>query len=522
MTGVDGWQARGFAHGVVVSPHHLASEAGSEVLASGGNAIDAVIAANLALGVVAPYYCGVGGDLLAMVWDGSVHGYQSVGRSPTALTQDLVRGAQDASNMPYGGPHSVTVPGAVRGWFDLLDRWGTRSFGDLSTRATALAETGFVVSKPGAFRLRASVQLASVMHFDVADLAAVYGGHAAGSLLAQPILADTLRRLAVDGPDAMYRGEIGGDVVEALDRHGGVMSAKDLADHQAAWPEPMRATFAGREVLELPPPTQGVTALEMLRLADGLDLGPDSVRRLHLLIEISKLALEDRDRKIGDPQFMRIDPADLLSGGFVDERRRAVDPDRASMDRRRPAADGGTAYLCAADSNGLLVSLIQSNFTALGSGIHVPSRGINLHNRGAAFRLDDSPNGLAPAKLPMHTLIPGLVLRDDRPELVFGSMGGHAQAQIHLQLLTRMLYDEDDLQHAISAPRFSVDPGTSRVEIESRVPEEWIEELEHRGHEVGRCRSLDDAMGHAHAIAPLARGYLAAADPRAESAALGW
>lgn len=516
---LDGWHSRGMAEGVVVTPHHLASDVGAAVLSDGGNAVDAVVAANLALGVVAPYYCGPGGDLLAIVWDGAAHGYRSAGRSPAALTQQLVRAAH--REMPMGGPHTVTVPGAVRGWFDLLGRWGTRSFGQLVTPAVDLATRGFVLSRPGAFRVRGALALASVVHTDVAELAATYDGHRAGAVLRQPGLGATLRLLGDDGPDAFYRGAIGAAVVDAVVAHGGVLSRADLAGHEAAWVEPMRTVFAGAEVLELPPPTQGVAALEMLRIADGLDLGADTVDRLHLLIETARLALADRDREVGDPDAMGIVPAALLAAHRVARHRESIDPGRATVAATPPAADGGTAYLCAADRDGLLVSLIQSNFTAFGSGVQVPGLGINLHNRGAAFRLDASPNGLAPSKLPMHTLIPGLVLRDGSPSIVFGTMGGHAQAQIHLQLLTRWLVDGADLQHAVSAPRFTVDPSSGRVDLEDRFAGGWIEELARRGHPVGRLRRLDDGVGHAHAIAIGREGYLAAADPRAESAASG-
>ena len=277
--------------------------------------------------------------------------------------------------------------------------------------------------------------------------------------MTQTALGRTLRLLAADGPDAYYRGPIGAAIAATVQRHGGVLTADDLAAHEPAWVDAMIGDFAGRQIAELPPPTQGVTALEMLRIADGFDVRSDNADRMHLLVEIVKLALADRDTYVADPIAMRIDPALLLSEQWIAERRAAVRLDRAAPLAARPTPNGDTAYLCCADADGLLVSLIQSNFTAIGSGLHVGEWGINLHNRGASFSLDAArANSLGPAKLPMHTLIPAMVLENGIPTHTFGTMGGHAQAQIHLQLLVRMLIDGVDPQAAIDAPRFEVNP----------------------------------------------------------------
>jgi gamma-glutamyltranspeptidase/glutathione hydrolase len=477
-----------------------------------------VVAANLALGVVAPYLCGYGGDLLAMVWDGRVHACQSVGRSAAAATP----APDPGGTMPTLGPHAVTVPGAVAGWFELLDRFGTRTFGDLSRAAVRLARDGFELSAPGADRLSTSLDILAGFAPDPADLIAAYPQVAPGDRVVQPALAHTIETLAADGPDAYYRGPIGAAIAETVQRHGGSLAAADLTAHSAEWVAPLMGTFRDVEILQMPPPTQGVTALEMLAIANGLDIGDDSVDRLHLLIETARLALEDRDQHVGDPDVMKLGPSWLFSPEHIRERRALIDPARAGGTQPRPAADGGTAYMCAADGDGMMVSLIQSNFLAIGSGVHVPEWGINLQNRGSSFSLEGGHvNELAPSKLPMHTLIPALVLRDGEPALVFGTMGGHTQAQIHLQVLVRHLVDGNDPQDAVAAPRFSVDPGSATVHLESRFPARWADDLHRRGHDVHAFRAFDDGAGHAHAIQPTPHGYLAGADPRAESVAAG-
>ena len=265
-----------------------------------------------------------------------------------------------------------------------------------------------------------------------------------------------------------------------------------------------------------------MTALEALRILDGYDLPSDGIDRQHLMMEAVKLALADRDAFVTDPDAMSIDPAALLADEWIDKRRGAIDPKRAATMPRQPGPDGGTAYLCASDSDGLLVSLIQSNFTATGSGVHVTDWGINLQNRGSSFSLDAAHvNAMAPAKLPMHTLVPTLSLRNGMPWLVFGSMGGQGQIQTHVQVLTRIVVDGDDPQAAISAPRWQVDPDHWNVAIERRFPSEWLDELQRRGHDLRVVRDYDDTMGHAHAIELTPGGYLAATDPRAEGAVLG-
>jgi gamma-glutamyltranspeptidase/glutathione hydrolase len=272
----------------------------------------------------------------------------------------------------------------------------------------------------------------------------------------------------------------------------------------------------------MPPPTQGMTALEALRIVDGFDLGVDGPDREHLLIEAVKCALADRDEYLGDPDAMRVAPATILADDWIADRRAAIEPGKAQRFEAHPAPDGGTIYMCTADRDGMMVSLIQSNFTAAGSGLRVGEWGINLHNRGSAFVLDDThPNGIGPAKMPLHTLIPAMALRGGTPWLVFGTEGGHGQAQTHTQLMVRMLVDGDDPQRAISAPRFTVDPGSGRIAMEDHFDSAWIDDLRRRGHEIDVVQGYRHGPGIAHAIERCTAGYRAGSDPRAEGGTTG-
>ncbi|MGZ4675495.1 MAG: gamma-glutamyltransferase family protein [Acidimicrobiia bacterium] len=511
-------RAAPFPRAGLATPHYLASAAGAAVLARGGNAVDAIVGANLALGIVAPYYCGTGGDLFAIVHDGDLHGYLGSGRSPGQATIAAVRDALGEQPLLIG-PHAVTVPGAVAGWFDLLDRWGTMSFGELARDAVRYAREGFEVTPLAA----AAAQGYRRLYRDFPEWQAVYGGLEVGDHLEQEPAARLLELLARDGPDAYYRGPVAEDVAAAIQRYGGFMTPNDLAQHAGRWAAPLRAAYRDAEVVELPPPTQGATVLEILRILDGFDLrSMDPDLRAHVVIEAVKLGLRDRDDHISDPDAMALDPSDLYSDAWIDTRRDAIDLTRASVPRPGQPQRGGTAYLCAADGDGLLVSLIQSNFLSFGSGVHVPEWGINLNNRGSSFALDATRvNGLAPRKLPMHTLIPAMVLRDGRPELVFGSMGGDAQAQVHAQVLSAVIDDGADPQAAVDAPRFRVEPWDWRVRYEADGAAEVRDGLIARGHDVVEVGARDSGMGHAHAIRVGASGYAVATDPRAEGAAVG-
>jgi gamma-glutamyltranspeptidase/glutathione hydrolase len=514
--------ARRFSTGCVASPHYLASAAGLAVLTDGGNALDAAVATNLTLGVVMPYACGYGGDLFAIVWDGEqVHAYNGSGRAPAAATADAVRGAVGGTAMPPFGPHTITVPGAVEAWFALLDRFGTRSFAELSATAERYAREGFVLTRGGAATILASRD----RYPDSREWHAAYAHAEPHRRFAQPSLARTIATLAASGPDAYYRGDIAAAVAAHVQSVGGLLAASDLAEHHGDWVTTLTSTYRGVEVHELPPNSQGVTALEALNIAEevGAHDVPAGPRREHLHLEAMKLALADRGAAVTDPESMTVDPALLASKAWAKERAALIDPERASFPASGRAAAGGTIYLCAADDRGMGVSLIQSNYIGFGSGVHVPEWGINLQNRGSYFSLDDDHvNVIAPGKRTMHTLMPALAFRDGRPWLVFGTMGADGQAQTQLQLLTKLVDDGADLQAALDAPRWFVSPAGFGVTMEARFATETVDDLRARGHDVTVTRPLDTVMGHANAILISNDGFVAASDPRSEGAALGW
>lgn len=513
-------EARRFPNGCVASPHHLASSAGSAVLASGGNALDAAVAANLVLGVVMPYACGFGGDLFALVWDGDLHAYAGAGGAPAAATAEAVSATLGDDVMPPFSAHAVTVPGAVDGWFALIDRFGTRTFGELARPAAAYASGGFTLTSGAAVAVAASAR-------GYAGRGAwheVYGGARSGEVLRQPDLARTIDVLSDEGPDVYYRGPIASAIEEAIQAEGGFLTAVDLAEHRGAWVAPMRASYREVEVVELPPPTQGVTALEGLRIVEAVGaLPPDGPDRHHLLIEAFATAMVDRSESVTDPAHMRTDPYELLADGWVRARAETIDPERTVARPPARPGRGGTVYLCAADADGMLVSLIQSNFIGFGSGITVPGWGISLHDRAAYVSLDpDHADVIAPGKRPLHTLIPAMAFRDGRPWLVFGTMGGDNQAAIHLQLLARIVDDGDDLQRALDAPRWAVSPHDWSVRLEERFEATTIDGLRSRGHEVVVAGPYEGSMGWAQAIGVDRHGYLGASDPRPEGAVTGW
>jgi gamma-glutamyltranspeptidase/glutathione hydrolase len=507
-----------FPQAGLATPHYLASAAGAAELARGGNAVDAIIAANLALGVVAPYLCGYGGDIFAIVWDGTLHGYLGSGRSPAGSSLAGVMDRLDGAPLLVG-PHSVTVPGGPAGWFELLDRWGTRSFGELAGDAIRYARDGFELSPIGA---TACTQFAR-LYRGLDAWNAMYGSLRAGDQLRQPALAGLIELLAAEGPTAYYEGPVAASIVNVLGELGGYMDGEDLATHHGEWVDPIRAAYRDAEVAQLPPPTQGASVLEVLRILEGFDLASlDEATREHVMIEAVKIGLRDRDDHISDPDHMPVPATELFGGPWVERRRSEIDLRRANTPDPVMAQRGGTAYLCAADRDGLLVSLIQSNFLGFGSGVHVPEWGINLNNRGSSFATDASRvNAYAPGKRPMHTLIPAMVLRDGRPDLVFGSMGGDAQIQVHAQVLSKVIDDGADPQAAIDAPRWRVDPWGWKVRAEPRFDPELLAGLRACGHEVEETARFDSGMGHAHAIAIAANGYGVATDPRAEGAAVG-
>ena len=523
------------ADGVVAAPHYLASLAGIDVLRDGGTAVDAAIAANLVLGVVWPHMCGVGGDLFAQVWsapDQKLFGLNASGRAGQGMSVDAYR-ARGLERMPQRGVMAITVPGAADGWFSLHERFGRLDMSRIARDAIHYAREGFRLTPFTAAAIRSNAQLLSQMGGGAAVFLAGNSPPSAGDRLVQTDLANTLERIVGDGPSVMYRGTLGERILEYVRQRGSGLEAEDFAAQRSEWVEPLSVEYRGVDVYELPPNTQGITLLQMLNMLDGVDLqawGASSAELIHQLVERKKLAFIDRDAYVADPAFAAAPVDRLLDRRYAAERARSIgsraaDAQPLTVGR---SVDGDTIYLCAADRDGTVVSLIQSLYAAFGSGVHVPGTGVTLHNRGFGFNLvPGHPNALAPGKRPMHTLIPGFALRGGKPWLAFGTRSADGQPQTALQILNALLDFGLDLQAAVEAPRWAHGapggryPATALV-LEQRFGDEVAEQLTQRGHEVMLADSVDPVMGTAQTIqVDHERGCsIAATDPRGDGVAL--
>lgn len=541
-------------HGMVACAHYLATQAGIHILRQGGNAIDAAIAANAVMTVVYPTTCSAGGDIFLLIWDAKtrqLYALNGSGRAPQGMTPEYFA-AQGMTQVPERGPLSINVPGAVDGWFEALTRFGSLSAEQVFAPAIELAENGMPVSDKLSRWLERSAPLLSRWENSAATYLPEKRAPRPGERLHQPNLARTYRTLAREGRDVFYHGPIGRTIAEYVQQCGGVLSVEDLARHHSDWVEPLATTYRGYEVYELPPNTQGITALEMLNILEGYDLkelGYQSAAYLHLLLEAKKLAFADRDRFISDPAFVDMPIKRLLSKSYAEELRTRISPERAMpVFMGEVEREGDTMYLCTADEQGNAVSLIQSLYMGIGSGLVGGDTGIALHNRGSYFSLDSRHvNYLQPGKRTMHTLMPGMVLRDGQPHIVFGTMGGDAQPQIHVQLLSAMLDFGLNPQQAISAPRWhsgharlatpdnflSGQSGVDEekepdiveaVALENRFPAQIPEQLRKLGHHINEHGPWDDGMGHAQAIKlhTEERVFAGAADPRCDGLAMGY
>lgn len=517
-------------YGIVATSQTLASAAGVKVLEAGGNAVDAAIAANAALGLMEPTSNGAGGDLFAIVYEARskrLYGLNSSGWSPTGLTPEFVE-SKGNKTMPQLGILSVTVPGAVAGWDALSRKFGRMPWQQLFRPAIQYAEDGFPVTE----RIAAGW---AGFKFKSPEAVRVYlpGGKppAAGDVFRNPLLAKTLALIANNGRDGFYKGPVAQAIVDVSQAEGGTFTLRDLADFEPEWVEPISTTYRGWTVFELPPNGQGIAALSMLNIMENFPLasyGPNSARALHVEIEAKKLAYADMLRYVGDPKFGKI-PVDRMLGKElgaaharqIDETKaacRVTPADLVSMSRT-PGAD--TIYLTVIDRDGNMVSLIQSNYLGFGSGVVPLNTGFMLQNRGALFTLErNQPNTLAPRKRPLHTIIPAFMTKDET-RISFGIMGGWNQSQAHAQFVANVVDFGMNIQAALEAARFTkLDFDGCGVDIESRVPEAVREELTKLGHVIKVLDPYSGTVGGGQAVMANAEGvHFGASDPRKDGAA---
>jgi gamma-glutamyltranspeptidase/glutathione hydrolase len=530
----DRQQARSMVisrQGIVAAEQPLAAQAGASILAQGGNAVDAAVAANAALSVVAPMMCGMGGDLFALVYEaktGKLHGFNGSGWSPARLTPEFLRG-QGFKTMPQSGIHSVTVPGAVDGWHQLLARFGKLGFAQVLAPARQLAEEGFPVTEWVAGYWAACESL--LKKDPAAAKCFLPGGRppAMGEVFRNPDAAWSLEQVAGHGRSAFYDGAIGRRILELSGRLGGTLDAEDLRRYQGAWVEPISVNYRGWTVYEIPPNGQGIAALEMLNLMETFNLGEwglHSANALHAMIEAKKLAYADLLRYIGDPAFGKLPVAGLLGKDYARQRAGLIDLSRAMAQAAPgspPEPGNDTTYLCTVDQEGNLVSLIQSTYNAFGSGLVAEGAGFALQNRGGLFQLEAGhPNVLAGHKRPLHTIIPAFMSKGDI-RIAFGIMGGWNQAQAHAQFVANYVDFKLNLQAALEAARFTKMSFTGTdVQLENRVPEAVRAELAARGHRLDVLPNWATSVGGGQAVLrDFARGVnYGASDPRKDGAAV--
>jgi gamma-glutamyltranspeptidase/glutathione hydrolase len=517
----------------VVSDHPLATAAGADVLRRGGNAVDAAITMAAVLAVVRPHMNGVGGDAFMLMHEASsrkTYALNGSGRAGSKATPELFA-SRKLSEVPSTGVLSVSVPGAVAAWSDALKRFGTITLAQALAPAIHYAETGFPVSE----RLAADFAEEARKVARDPELARIFmpGGKppAVGTLLRQPELGATLRAIAKDGPDVIYRGDLAKRIVAFLEQEGGLLTAADLAGHTSTWTDPIATDYRGFRVLAFPPNTQGVTLLQTLAAAEQFDLGAmghNSDAYLHTLVGISALAYEDRDRYIADPEFAKVPMDRLLSKAhitsIVDSVRRSARALAPVPPRPAPDGNGDTVYLCVVDRNGNTVSYIQSLFAAFGSGRMVPGTGITLHNRGSLYSLDPAHlNVIAPRKRPFHTLSPAMVLNaDSSVYMALGSPGGDGQPQTIVQMLNNVLLFGMTPQRAVEATRFRAYQN-GRVSVEPGAADSALTALRARGHTVN-VRPPGAEFGGAQMILvhPVSKARITGADARREAYAVAW
>jgi gamma-glutamyltranspeptidase/glutathione hydrolase len=532
-------------NGMAATSQPLATQAALEILRAGGSAVDAAIAANAVQCLTEPVSCGIGGDLFAMVWNAKekrLHGLNASGRSPRALTLDEFA-KRGMKRIPSLGPLPVSVPGCVDGWFELHARFGKLPMRDVLAPAIRYAREGFPVAELVAHYWALSVPRLSKFPGFAEQFTIDGRAPAKGELFANPNLAATLEAIALKGRDAFYKGAIAREIAAYMQANGGFLAFEDLAAHRSDWVEPISIDYRGYRVYELPPNGQGIAALEMLNILEGYDLakmGFGSAEHLHVLTEAKKLAFEDRARFIADPAFAKLPIAGLLSDEYAARQRARIDLAKAAASyspgdpaSHNPALDeGDTIYLCTADRDGNMVSLIQSNYRGMGSGMAPGKLGFILQDRGEMFDLDPtSANAYAPGKRPFHTIIPAFVTKAGEPFLCFGVMGGATQPQGHVQILLNVIDFGMNLQEAGDAPRMvhngSSEPTGERMSdggklcLESGFDPAVAQELARRGHVLGSA--VGDYGGYqAIGFDPKTRVYAGASESRKDGMAAGY
>jgi gamma-glutamyltranspeptidase/glutathione hydrolase len=511
-----------FARNVVATSQPLAAQAGLQMLARGGNAVDAALATAITLTVVEPTSNGIGSDAFAVIWDGKeLYGLNGSGRSPRAWSPSRFSGR---TRMPELGWDTVTVPGAVDVWASISRRFGKLPFADLFEPAIRYATDGFIVSPITAAKWSAAPKL----YADFPDFALVFlpGGRAplAGEHFRYQGTADTLSSIAETGGESFYRGQIAEKIVARSAEAGGAITFEDLAEHRSEWVKTLSQDWQGVTLHELPPNGQGLTVLITLGILEHLAIAQypvDTADSLHLQVEAMKMAFAIARSQIADPAWMNVQPALLLDKSFLEERAKAIRMDRALFSALAIPPDGGTVYLTAADQGGMMVSYIQSNYYGFGSGIVIPGTGISFQNRGLGFTLEEGhPNCVAGGKRPYHTIIPGFVMKEGAPLMSFGVMGAHMQAQGHVQMTVRIIAGGQNPQAAADAPRWYLTED-SHLALEKGFSPSVVEELQRRGHLLAP-ETPTSVFGGAQLIYRLQGGYCAASDPRKDGQAVGF
>jgi gamma-glutamyltranspeptidase / glutathione hydrolase len=509
--------------GVVATEQTLASQVGAQVLARGGSAVDAAIAANATLSVVEPMMNGPGGDLFALIWEsksGRLTAINASGWSPKGLSLDYLK--QQAVS---GGIHAVTVPGCVDGWEKLHQRFGRLAWSDLFKPAIYYAENGFPVTE----LIQWEWENSSVNLHDEAREVYLPGGAAprVGEIFRNPQLAHAFRLIGEQGAQAVYRGPIGEAILKTSKRYGGTMTADDLREYQSEWVQPISTSYRGWRVYEVPPNGQGIGTLQMLNILENFPLGDypqASAEAFHFKIEAQKLATQDLRRYVGDPRHASIPVDGLLSKAYARERAALINREMANCDTAPGKPEQGhTTYLAAADKDGNVVSWIQSIANFFGSGILVDGMGFPLHDRGASFDFEPGhPNALGPRKRPFHTIIPGFMQNGSR-HIAFGIMRGMNQAQAQMQLVSNIADHGMNIQYALEAPRFTKPTlGGCDVQIESRVPEDARSELARRGHRLSVVGEYSEYMGGGQVVMHDSASQVSygASSPRKDGAAI--